>query len=99
MTAEIAAAIASVIAAVFAVLGFLYGVYVRWPRLSRLSGAVISSSTRRAREGRRSAHVEIANVGGSTARHAEVIVKLDGRTLYQGTASIGPEGVWCRDRS
>jgi hypothetical protein len=91
------AAVASVIAAVFAVLGFLYGVFVRWPRLSvewrpELVGSIRGPYFE--------ARVEIANVGGSSARDADVIIELDGidgLTLFAETVSIAPDEVWRED--
>jgi hypothetical protein len=104
--AEFVAAIASVIAAVLAALGFLYGVFVRWPRLSVEWRAELVGSIRGPGESGESgesyceARVEIANVGGSSARDADVIIELDGidgLTLFAETVSIAPDEVWRED--
>jgi hypothetical protein len=89
------AAIASVVAAVFAVLGFFHGVVRRWPRLSVEWRPYVGAEVSRDLEPYLEAQVEVANVGGSSARHVRVVFELDGKTLEEQTATtIAPDDAW-----
>lgn len=88
---EVVAAIASVVAAVFAVLGFAYAIYFRWPRLTlEWRPSVVGHSQQ---DGAQvlAVRVEIVNQGGSTARHARLVIELAGTTITERTMSISPD--------
>jgi hypothetical protein len=91
MTASQIAAVAGIVAAVFAVLDLVHGVWVRWPRLSlswRREHAGVSSGPGGSDV---TARLEIENHGGATARHAVVDVHLDDKLREHRTLSIAPD--------
>jgi len=90
MSVELVAAIAAVIAALFATLGFLHGVYVRWPRLWLSWHGPIGPYSDDVVELPR---LELGNSGGRSARHVRVVIELDGETVAVQQKSVWPDRV------